>query len=322
VPGRATGPAPPKPRADYPHQFYRSFKGNAGPGGAFELVGPNAERSARFEPPGLRIVLPAGQAGVRVATGLVGKCVIKGDCEITVGYEVLREPDPADAGEGTGLFLGVDRSAPAPSGAILARGARQGRRLTTWLQLAEPGADQPWLEELRPFPSAGTSGQLRLVRSGSVLYSYLAEQPPNFVLLGGRPFGEGDLRAVRLGGQTGGPRAGLDVRILNLRIRADYLEGLADEPAAAVPTAPEKGWLAGGVFLGLAGVVSLLLGAWFFLRRRAGVPRTPAGPEPSPASLAFRCAGCGRNLKAKPELAGKKLRCPQCGQGVMVRAPR
>src|SRR5262249_46084366 len=154
---------------------------------------------------------------------------------------------------------------PAPSGAILTRGARQGRRLTTWLQLTEPGADQPRLEELRPFPSAGTSGLLRLVRSGSALSSYLAENPAgNMVLLGRRPFGEGDLRAVRLGGQTGGPGAALDVRILNLRIRADHLEGLSDEAAAAVPAAPEKGGLAAGVLLGLAGALAFILGAWFF----------------------------------------------------------
>jgi hypothetical protein len=28
------------------------------------------------------------------------------------------------------------------------------------------------------------------------------------------------------------------------------------------------------------------------------------------------CSGCGKNLKIKPELAGKRLRCPGCGQAV------
>lgn len=34
--------------------------------------------------------------------------------------------------------------------------------------------------------------------------------------------------------------------------------------------------------------------------------------------MAFPCLGCGTNLKAKPELAGKKVKCPRCGQLTQV----
>src|SRR5437763_8584087 len=37
-----------------------------------------------------------------------------------------------------------------------------------------------------------------------------------------------------------------------------------------------------------------------------------------PALVSFPCPGCGKNLRAKAELAGKKLKCPHCGQPVTV----
>jgi predicted RNA-binding Zn-ribbon protein involved in translation (DUF1610 family) len=34
--------------------------------------------------------------------------------------------------------------------------------------------------------------------------------------------------------------------------------------------------------------------------------------------LFFACISCGKNLKVKAELAGKKVKCPQCGKPVLV----
>ena len=38
------------------------------------------------------------------------------------------------------------------------------------------------------------------------------------------------------------------------------------------------------------------------------------------AAISFGCAGCGKKLKAKAELAGKQVKCPQCGKAVHVTA--
>lgn len=76
------------------------------------------------------------------------------------------------------------------------------------------------------------------------------------------------------------------------------------------------------------------LGAWFWWQLRgrkaaAGVPDADerpalavaeASPEPPRRQgvLAFPCSECGHPLKVKETLAGKKVKCPQCGQAVPV----
>jgi DNA-directed RNA polymerase subunit RPC12/RpoP len=41
-------------------------------------------------------------------------------------------------------------------------------------------------------------------------------------------------------------------------------------------------------------------------------------PEAVAPSVSFACAGCGKTVKARAELAGKKVKCPQCGQVIPV----
>ncbi len=40
--------------------------------------------------------------------------------------------------------------------------------------------------------------------------------------------------------------------------------------------------------------------------------------ETAPGPIAFQCPGCGKKLKTKAELAGKKIKCPECGNAVVV----
>jgi serine/threonine protein kinase len=93
-------------------------------------------------------------------------------------------------------------------------------------------------------------------------------------------------------------------------------------PGAAPPQAADgppsgggKGWAAAAAVLLLV-IGSSLAGVWWLLRpnRRPGEAATAAS-EPD---IAVSCPGCQRKLRARAALAGKKVKCPGCGQPVLV----
>src|SRR6478735_4048167 len=65
-------------------------------------IGPDVDTCVAFEPEGIRIKLPTGYAGPkgwsgeRPDTGVIVPVIVKGDFEITVGYEILQAPQKAD----------------------------------------------------------------------------------------------------------------------------------------------------------------------------------------------------------------------------------
>jgi hypothetical protein len=88
---------------------------------------------------------------------------------------------------------------------------------------------------------------------------------------------------------------------------------------------PPKGWLATSLAVGLAITLVLVLavGLVIYVRQHRGskspksnltdnedVSRAP------PPSVAIVCSACGRELKIKAELAGKKVKCPHCRMAV------
>ena len=66
---------------------------------------------------------------------------------------------------------------------------------------------------------------------------------------------------------------------------------------------------------GVALVLAAALGVWLYARhnRRPGQP-----PAAGAAAVSFACSACGKNLKARVELAGRKVKCSGCGQAVAV----
>ncbi|HEX4589874.1 MAG TPA: protein kinase, partial [Gemmataceae bacterium] len=127
---------------------------------------------------------------------------------------------------------------------------------------------------------------------------------------------DGRWAAAGIGGQKGDgdlvPGTDHDIRLWDLT-------------AAGATTAPKKRrpWLAAtGAVMLLVGLA--FAGAWFFAGR-AGTVSTPAllpqengvTDVPRPP-ITVKCTGCGRSLKAKPEMAGKTAKCPQCGGLVLV----
>ncbi len=99
------------------------------------------------------------------------------------------------------------------------------------------------------------------------------------------------------------------------------VQDAAEEPAEAGGRSGVLGWLLGAVALLVVGGSI----AWLQPRRKQqraaeSVQREPAPIESKEGTISFRCTGCERALKVKPELAGKKGKCPQCGHAILVPA--
>jgi hypothetical protein len=86
----------------------------------------------------------------------------------------------------------------------------------------------------------------------------------------------------------------------------------------APPTTPPgpRGWLLAAILLGVA-LSACALAAWLHRRPRN---KLPANGSDSDASAAVVCPGCNKRLQVKAGLAGKKVKCAQCGEVVAIPA--
>ncbi len=321
--------AEPEPVAEPGPDRYLPLKGELARRDALEVTGgPGAEKLVHFEPEGLRITLPAGFPKARPEIGLVIPMPARGDFEATVKYEILKEPEPANAGgQPTKLMLRAKLDRADWTVAALARRVvtDKGLQFTTWTirdNHEGSGKRQTWWVE--PHTAKAKVGRMRIVRTGSEASFYVAEGPDaDFQLLHKCFFGDEDLLQIELVAATGGPKAALDVRFTDLRVRTGA--SLTPPPEAAPARKPMR--LALPI---LAGVLLVLgVGIWLVLRpgrrnrkEQHGTDGEAAAdqPEKEAAPIAFRCSRCAKGLKTRAELTGKKIKCPGCGQSVRVPA--
>lgn len=285
------------------------------------IGGPGAEQCVTIEPEGLRIRLPAGNRGVRPKTGLSYPLAVKGDFEMIVSYEILHEPEQADAGKTTPFYLlAILNRAQENSAGITRRiGGEGGTQFAAWTILwnSELGKNQ---HNWHPFPASAKKGRLRMVRrDATVSYSVAEGAAADFKTLLELPFSNEDLKEVQIIGYTGGPRAALDVRFTDLIIRSGSLPDAGSAPGKQISW---KGWTAAVLLLGL--LLSLALTVWLYLRQRPRRPAadSPAQSEASAPLVSFACSHCSQTIKTRAELAGKKVKCPGCGKAVRVSAIR
>jgi hypothetical protein len=246
-----------------------------------------------------------------------------------------------DRGLGSGVELYLMLDTPARDGVSFSRVWQ-----TTFLHLTNNEAGQRCAKERRIFATtAGRArGRLRLARTGPTLVASVAEGDQQvFPEVHRTDVGPADVRMIRFAGTSGGrTRNGLDMRLLEFRLDAQDLgrQGrfATAAPPVETPAAPEevmpgpgeshipvggrrRWWpISGLIVVALVSVTALVI--W----RRAKGRMTP-GPAPArtpsvtthPASApAVRCTHCGKGLKVKDDLAGKKVRCPGCGHSVAV----
>ncbi len=96
-------------------------------------------------------------------------------------------------------------------------------------------------------------------------------------------------------------------------------------PAVTSPAPGKRSSLVVAVVLLLL-MVSCLLGGWYVLGhvRRKQQTAKDQGADASLAlaspTLALTCPGCGQRMRVRADLAGKNVKCPRCGQIVLLEA--
>jgi hypothetical protein len=296
--------------------------------------GPDAESYLRTDAQGLRITLPAERPDHN-NVGLELPVRIHGDFDIDLGYELLAIgapiPNPG-AGVQMRLFFGPDAPMetvtrirvpydpqPGPRYGVVGYNGDlfAAYRLTTMANGNETGFSNG--VRVR---SEAMKGRLRLTRTGTRLDSIVADEGAPSFTLRSEEVGAADAQLLRLFGFTGWGPVLVDVRLTDLVLDADALPDLPAGGGTAGGMLPgrlawSKAWLSAALVVGLLLTLPLAVWLWAGRRRRAVAPE-PARAGAAAPPVAFPCPGCGHNIRARPELAGKRVKCPRCARAVRV----
>jgi serine/threonine protein kinase len=296
------------------------------------LDGPgDLDDVARTDAQGLRVTFPGGERDPKPVTVVLDRR-LGGDLDITVGYEVISVGEPVPQ-YGAGVVMRVWFDAPSSPTAMISRMRNPGRPprelFAAHRTLKGPDGNDKYLDN-KVMKATRSTGKLRVLRRGTELQYLVADGEGPFTILQSVAMGNNDVRQVQVLCTTMWKPIALDARLTELLIESDQLPGEVQPVSAAAPgeASPGRGtrkWLGA---LGLAALGFLVLGGvgvWLLRRhdrREAGrlacAPAAERQAEPEAAALSFPCTGCGKNLRARTELAGRKVKCPGCGQPVFV----
>jgi hypothetical protein len=226
----------------------------------FGRYGYAPTRSIKLEGPGVHFLLPAdvkdmGQTGLYSYIGLLG------DFEVAATFDWIEVAMPKG---GYGVSCGIVVDTEGAGGSVaLARGFQLGKGkgsgyLITRGKPGEGGIkyDSPELE-----PTKARSGRLVLRREQAEVICLVGDGDKEPLReLHRYEFTTGPIRKVRLCADTGGSPTAMDVRLGELRIRAEQITG--GIPLREV----EGGWV--WWLTGLAVLVLAAVGYWLWRRRR------------------------------------------------------
>ncbi len=296
---------------EMPVMFHHDFRGKPVPA---DLRRFNVEDDSliKEEPGGVRINLPATFTHKWGGVGFRTEFRIKGDFDMTLAFEILRaDVPPKGYGAGIGLFIYSGGVHSGMSRLVKA----DGMPIVSWEVAGKQGK----------INSDAMSGRLRLKRTGTILYCLWAPgiEGGDFQEIHQTELGNEDIEKVRLVALNGQTNTPVDARLFDFTIRSNS----APPPSFSAA----KGSVSIALLVGLAFTLALIvaLSTWVFVRGRRRKqeafqeePTEALPPEASSDSILFQCPNCDRKLKAKTELTGKKIKCPQCGQAVRVEGIR
>jgi hypothetical protein len=285
---------------------------------------------------GLRIILPGGQGDTRPVKLRLGHR-LRGDFNIVLSYELLKVGAPVPK-YGAGVVMRAWFDAPSSPSAMVSR-FRQSTgedRFGAHKTIKGPDGKDEYVNNRHDKPST-SKGKLRLARTGPTVQYLVADDGREFKTILSAEFGTGDIQVLDVDCHTMYAPIALDVRLKELVLEADdFPDGLPFAGNPAVPPedvvsstgAPQPKGLLTAVMLSVLTLFALgAMGVWLVTRRRRATagkaaPVSPEGgtqPQDAPGPvLGFACTGCGKKLRINVELAGKKVKCPACGEVVRV----
>jgi len=240
-------------------EFVQDFRGRTFDPQQFRPTG-SLRRALRADAQGLRLTL-AESSGIKLPVGLVARCGVHGDFEITLAYDVLRIDKPA-AGSCAGVSVYITLVSPERKAATLVRGVRPSGEQVYLCHRAATPADGKREHQGKTVLTEAQSGRLRLVRTGATLSYQVADGGSNdFRELYQAELGTADLDSVRFAADNNGSPTIVDV---HLRWVSIFAESLGAVSAAPEPPARWPIWVAA------ASVVLLLAAGGYWLWSRSG----------------------------------------------------
>lgn len=252
--------------------FQQSFLGNATPLAPLRLFGPDAEMLSKPEANGWRITLPPGRVNSS-PVGLVLISTIRGDFEITTGFEILRADRPS-RGDGVGyeLYLLLDSATQDAFSFYRLNRVKEGEGFRT-LRMSGLGEERTYQGEFAR--AASKSGQLRLTRQGGSVAFLAADGELPFRELFRHDLGTADLKRVHLAAFTGRVPDAVDLHIRDLKIQVSTAaDDLGPGSIASLPGLERIGWRMVGLILVLL-ILVIFLGVWLGLKERVQAVQKP-----------------------------------------------
>lgn len=240
--------------------FQQNLRGSNSGEPMLTLTSADAAEHAEPTAEGYLFSLPASDAPLPPA-GLLTQFRVRGDFEITAGFEIVGLTPPATGyGSGASLFVLCN----SRDGATVARFAmpKAGEAIVT--DRMSPAGLSGDKHDVQTAPTRSKSGKLRLAREGATLRYLFSEGGAEFQEVRRENFTKSDLTTVRLAADTGLSTGALAVRFTDFSVRADALPlGPASEGEARKWIAA---WLAGT--LAVVGTFAVAV----VLRRRNPAP--------------------------------------------------
>jgi hypothetical protein len=319
----------------FAEELVQNFRGGKYDAQRFRYDGPTPEQFIRPENEGLRWRFSADRAPPR-PVGIYWRTPVRGDFAATVSLEILQADGPGLSGPGAELYVALENPS-ADALALTCRPLPKGGSVVELTHMTTLNGKRVLKEgSLIPTPFLNKRARLRLAREGPTLIASAAdgdtEPLREFHRVGA---GTAPVRMVRFAGTPGqGSNATLDMRLLEFQLTLQDPGRLGPSVAQPAPSAPADrpgsprrlGW-------GSALAATLVfLTAVVFLWRRRSKAKPLAGPAPDKRSppptplpgqpgIVLPCTHCGKRLKVKEEAAGKRVKCPGCGQATAVPLP-
>jgi hypothetical protein len=261
--------------------FAQNFRGSQPPIAPWELAGRGAVEFVRPEATGLRVTIPAGRTP-NDAIGLAIGPVVRGDFDVSCTYEIIQIEKPT-SGWGVGFELFIMTQTPTMEAFALERMLRADGS-DVYLCSRNTTVNGKREYHVKHVPAAGTTGRLRLSRTGREITAWAAEGDGVYREFGRYDLGSENLAMVRFGANPGVAKNAVDVRIADVKVHFDpatagAMAGFTPKLAAADSQQPmtSNRWLPLAAIL--AAVILIAFGVRLLvIRQRRSAQRVSAAP--------------------------------------------